>query len=131
MTHMTLADAYSIVDNNFDQTELVSNLLSEWFIDFWLIEYHIVNLTEEEEETEDWESTIDIYGWWVFPELIDSDYQKLIEAWIPVLRTDYGNWVAVTSYGSHYDMDFYPQLIKVLFDIDTDNKEIYHMKRGR
>lgn len=131
MTKRTLSDAYSIVEDNFSQTILVNKLLDEWLINHSLIEYHITDLTEEEEESGEWENSVDIYEWLVFPRLWDSDYEKLIQAWIPVLKTDYGNWVATTSYGSHYDLQIYPELIRALFDIKTDYQGIRTMKKDR
>lgn len=130
MTDITLSDAYSIVSNHFDQTILVNKLLDDWIITHSLIEYHITGLTEEEEESGEWENSIDIYEWLVFPELIEPDYEKLIQAWIPVLKTDYGNWVATTSYGCYYEMFIYPELIKALFDIETDYFDIAEMKEN-
>lgn len=131
MTSMTLDDAYSIVDDNFSQTKLVNNLIDDWLISPSLIEYYIADLDDEEEESGEWERTFDIYEWLVFPRLWDSDYEKLIQAWIPVLKTEYGNWVGTTSYGSHYDIQIYPNLIKALFNIDTDYQGIRAMKKGR
>lgn len=131
MIKITLSDAYKIISNHFDQTLLVNKLLDEWIITHSLIEYNIVNLTEEEEESWEWENSIDMYGWLVFPDLIDSDYERLIQAGIPVLKTDYGNWVATTSYGSHYDLQIHPELIKTLFDIETDYQGIRAMKKDR
>lgn len=130
MTNMTLADAYSIVDDNFSQTKLVNKLIEDWIFSSSLIEYWITDLDEEEEESGKWENSFDIYEWLVFPKLWDSDYEKLIQAWIPVLKTDYGNWVGTTSYGSHYDIQIYPKLIKALFNIDTDYQGIRAMKNG-
>ncbi len=130
MTSMTLDDAYSIVDDNFSQTKLVNNLIDDWLISPSLIEYYIADLDDEEEESGEWENSVDIYEWLVFPRLWDSDYEKLIQAWIPVLRTDYGNWVGTNSYGSHYDIQIYPKLIKALFNIDTDYQGIRAMKKG-
>lgn len=131
MTNMTLADAYSIVDDNFSQTKLVNKLIEDWLFSPSLIEYWITDLDEEEEESGKWESSFDIYEWLVLPKLWDTDYEKLIQAWIPVLRTDYGNWVGTTSYGSHYDIQIYPKLIKALFNIDTDYQGIRAMKKGK
>ncbi len=128
---MTLSDAYSIVDDNFSQTKLVNKLIEDWILSSSLIEYWITDLDEEEEESGKWENSFDIYEWLVFPKLWDSDYEKLIQAWIPVLKTDYGNWVGTTSYGSHYDIQIYPKLIKALFNIDTDYQGIRVMKKGR
>lgn len=129
MTTKNLLGAYNIVTNHFEQTSLVNRLFDDWIISHSFIEYHITGLTEEEEESGEWENSIDIYEWLVFPELIESDYEKLIQAWIPVLKTDYGNWVATTSYGCHYDMFIHPELIKALFDIETDYFEIAEMKK--
>lgn len=131
MTNMTLADAYSIVDDNFSQTKLVNKLIEDWLFSPSLIEYWITDPDEEEEESGKWESSFDIYEWLVLPKLWDTDYEKLIQAWIPVLRTDYGNWVGTTSYGSHYDIQIYPKLIKALFNIDTDYQGIRAMKKGK
>ncbi len=141
MTNMTLADAYSIVDDNFDQTNLVEMLFDECVFTRWMIQYiHEEDLIDEDEEDlknelylEDFKSSNlpDIYQWVVMPKLWECDFIKLLRGWIPVLRTDCGDWIGITSYGSHYDIQIYLKLIKALFNIDTDYQGIRAMKKGR
>ncbi|HMU87068.1 MAG TPA: hypothetical protein PKC11_05500 [Agitococcus sp.] len=48
----------------------------------------------------------------------------MITAGIPVLTTDYGSWVGITSYGSPYILYVYPELINALFDLNITYKDI-------
>lgn len=138
---MTLDDAYTIVDDNFDQTYLVTMLFDKCIFNRWMIQYiHEEDLIDEEEEDlnnelylEDFKSTDlpDIYQWIVMPELWECDFIKLLRGWIPVLRTDCGDWIGITSYWNHYDIQVYPELIKALFNIDTDYQGIRDMKKDR
>ena len=133
MTKMTLADAYSIVDDNFDQTFLVKVLFDKCVFNRWMVMY----LPEEDIGSivfiEDLKHSDlpDIYQWIVMPKLLETDFANLIEGWIPVLRTYCGDWIGITSNWSHYDTQIYPKLIKILFNIDTNYQEIRTMKKNR
>jgi hypothetical protein len=52
------------------------------------------------------------------------DYDRLKVEKIPVLNTEYGVWVGITSFGSHYDLYVYPELINALFDLDIAYDDI-------
>lgn len=67
-------------------------------------------------ENED-EYRSEIFQWLAFPERVfcGLDYDDLIKANIPVLDTDYGTWVGLTSFGSPYEVYVYPQLIEAVF----------------
>lgn len=136
MTKRTLSDAYNIVSNHLGQTSLVNKLLENWTIDKSLIQYKKIDNESWEEGDwyfkEDSDAELpDIYEWLIFPTFWDSEYEKLVNAWIPILRIDEEDWVGITSYGSHYDLQIYPELIRALFDIETDYQGIRAMKKGR
>lgn len=132
MIETTLQDAYNMVSNNYKQTSLVQRLLDNWTYSTSMIHCKKNNENEEEHyEDEDVEVSLpDIYEWLVFPTFWDSDYEKLINSWIPVLRTNEADWVWITSWWCHYDMFIYPELIKALFDIETDYFDIAEMKEN-
>ena len=50
------------------------------------------------------------------------------KAGIPLLRTIYGTWVGFDSFGSPYDLYVRPQLIRAIFDIDTDYEGIQRIR---
>lgn len=136
MIEITLYDAYNMVSNNYKQTSLVQKLLDNWTYNTSMIQYKKKNDEDEEEyyyedENEDDEVLLpDIYEWLVFPTFWDSDYEKLINAWIPILRTGEADWVWITSWWCHYDMFIYPELIKALFDMETDYYDIVEMRKN-
>lgn len=114
--HFTnMVDAYKFIDTNFDQTNLVNHLLEEGVFDNDSIEGN-------DEEN-------DIYHWFVFTRFIDEDYEKLAEAGIPVLKTDFQNWVWVTTLNVAFEDQFYPELIKVLYWVDATPKELAQAKK--
>lgn len=129
MTETTLYDAYNTVSNHYGQTYLVQKLLDNWTYNTSMIQYKKYNKDDEEYE-DDEVSLPDIYEWLVFPAFWDSDYEKLIHSWIPVLRTDEEDWVWITSWWCHYDMFIHPELIKALFDRETDYHEIVEMRKN-
>ena len=46
------------------------------------------------------------------------DYERLSSAHIPLIDSEYETWVGITSFGSHYDLYVYPELINALFGLD-------------
>jgi hypothetical protein len=110
---------YKYVSENINQTILVHYLLQKWILDYSDLEWAYNAETDE---------YIDIYQWVIFPHFYGSDFEKLIEANIPVLDTEYGTWVGITSYGSHYDLYVYPELINTLFDINISYEDIHKLK---
>jgi hypothetical protein len=48
----------------------------------------------------------------------------LSSAHIPVIDSEYGTWVGITSYGSPYDLYVYPELINAIFELDISYKDI-------
>jgi len=88
---------------------LVDALLTTGLLDYSEISNAFDPETEEYRE---------IYQWLVFPNFGYGDFEKLSTAGIPVLTSEYGTWVGITSFGSHYDLYVYPELINALFDMD-------------
>ncbi len=80
------------------------------------------------EDIEGAESDTEIYQWLVFPRFSSIDLDHLITANIPVVDSDYGCWVGITSFGSHYDLYVYPELIKALFGIECSYKDIEKLR---
>ena len=66
----------------------------------------------------------EIFQWLAFSNFWQADYDRLKAAKIPVLDTEYGVWVGITSFGSHYDLYVYPELINALFDLDINYDDI-------
>lgn len=106
---------YNYVSEHINQTMLVHDLLQKWFLDYSDLQWAYDSETDE---------YIDIYQWVIFPNFYWSDFEKLIEAKIPVLDTEYGTWVGITSYGSHYDLYVYPELINAIFDLKITYEDI-------
>lgn len=66
----------------------------------------------------------EIFQWLAFAGLAWMDYEDLIAAEIPVLDTEYGTWVGITSWGSPYEVYVYPQLIEALFGVRCRAEDI-------
>jgi len=58
----------------------------------------------------------------MFPRFTSCDYEKLIEAEIPVLSTEFETWVGLKLFGSPSDLYVYPELINILFGEHADEK---------
>lgn len=71
---------------------------------------------------------IDIYQWLVFPRFCKTDYDKLIEAHNPILDNENETWVWITSFGSHYDLYVYPELINIIFGTNISYEDIEKIK---
>lgn len=107
------------VSTHRNQTLLVEELLKTGFLDW----SEVWNL----EDTETGEDRA-VYEWHFFTELDGYDHITLQREGIPVLRSDYGDWVGFDSFGSPYDLYVRPQLIKALFGIDTDAEGIRNVR---
>lgn len=81
------------------------------------------------EDLEGSEPETEIYQWLAFPNFRGYDLERLTEAKIPVIDSEYGAWVGITSFGSHYDLYVYPELILALFDIDCSYGDIEQIRR--
>lgn len=103
------------VRSHINQTSLVDDLLKRAIFSYDDIENCFDPETEESTE---------IFQWLTFQNFWESDYERLITAGIPVLTTDYGSWVGITSYGSPYILYVYPELINALFDLNISYKDI-------
>lgn len=103
------------VRSHINQTSLVDDLLKRAIFSYDDIENCFDPETEESTE---------IFQWLTFQSFWESDYERLITAGIPVLTTDYGSWVGITSYGSPYILYVYPELINALFDLNITYKDI-------
>ncbi|EKD44515.1 MAG: hypothetical protein ACD_71C00114G0013 [uncultured bacterium (gcode 4)] len=110
---------YDYVSKHINQTMLINDLLKNNFLDYSDLQWAYDSETDE---------YINIYQFVLFSNFYGSDFEKLIEAKIPVLDTEYGTWVWITSYGSHYDLYVYPQLINALFDTDIRYEDIEKLK---
>ena len=69
----------------------------------------------------------EVFQWLAFPIFWQLDYKRLIAAHIPVIDGQYGVWVGVTSFGSHYDLYVYSELINALFDLDVVYEDILRL----
>lgn len=70
----------------------------------------------------------EVFQWLAFSNFWQADYDRLKAANIPVLDTDeYGVWVGITSFGSHYDLYVYSELINALFDLDVVYEDILRL----
>jgi hypothetical protein len=47
-----------------------------------------------------------------------------VEANNPILDDENETWVGITSFGSHYDLYVYPDLINILFGTNISYKDI-------
>ena len=110
---------YAYVSSHVNQTYLVEAMFQLGLLDPSEIEG---NYDPEADEY------TDIYQWLAFPNFWGADYDCLVEAGIPVLDTDYGTWVGITSFGSPYDLYVYPSLINALFDLDIAYEDIERVK---
>ena len=70
----------------------------------------------------------EVFQWVVFPNFWQMDYERLSSAHIPVIDSEYETWVGITSFGSHYDLYVYPELINALFGLDINYKDIERLK---
>lgn len=71
----------------------------------------------------------EIFQWLAFPRFYGDDLNRLVKAGIPVLESEYGDWVGITSFGSHYDLYVYPSLINAIFDMDISYDDIRELGR--
>ena len=110
---------YDYVTSHINQTMLVYKLLETGFLDYSDIESAYDPETDEYRE---------IYQWVAFPNFSDYDLEKLADAKMPVLSTEYGAWVGITAFGSHYDLYVYPELINALFDLDISYEDIRRLE---
>lgn len=110
-----MIDAFRFIDANFNQSDLVEYLLSEWVF--------------SNEDIQGLDEDMYIHKWFVFTRFIDEDYEKLIKAGIPILQTEYQTWVWVTSTGIALEDHFYPKLIKVLYGVDATPDDIREAKK--
>ncbi|NRH21329.1 hypothetical protein HOO68_04765 [Candidatus Gracilibacteria bacterium] len=114
-----LSHYYKYVSSHINQTMLVDELLKKYIIPYDDIQ-GIYN-----EETEEY---TEVYQWLIFNNFDSQDYSKLIANNIPVIQSEYETWVGITSFGSHYDLYVYPQIINVLFDTDISYEDIENMQ---
>lgn len=104
---------YDYVSIHIDQTILVEYLLEEGVLPY-------DDLTNDEGR--------EVFQWLAFNNFWAADHGRLKAAKIPVLDTDgYGVWVGVTSFGSHYNLYVYPELINALFDLDITYEDIIRL----
>lgn len=108
------------VSSHINQTSLVYDLLERAIFSYDDIE----NFFDPETD-----ATQEVFQWLTFPNFWEIDYERLVSAKIPVLDTEYGIWVGITSYGSPYSLYVYPELINALFDLSISYKDIYRISR--
>ena len=109
---------YDYVSSHINQTMLVDCLLAQGIVSY----YDIANL---------YDSTTDqyreVFQWLTFSNFWELDYDRLKVAKNPVLNTEYGVWVGIISFGSHYDLYVYSELINALFDLDITCGDIQRL----
>lgn len=115
LSHSLLRQYYKFVRSHINQTILVEKLLEKEIISHDDISWIYNETTEEYTE---------VFQWLVFNNFSELDYAKLVENNIPVIQSEYGNWVGITSFGSHYDLYVYPELIQAIFGLDVSHDDI-------
>ncbi|GAB0174562.1 MAG: hypothetical protein HHAS10_04410 [Candidatus Altimarinota bacterium] len=113
-----LSNYYKYVRSHINQTMLVEELLKKSIISYDDIEGIYDEETEEYRE---------VYQWLIFNNFDSRDYEKLIANNIPVIQSDYETWVGITSFGSHYNLYVYPELINALFDLNISYEDIQNI----
>jgi hypothetical protein len=108
------------VSAHLNQTYLVGELLERSIISYDDI-YNIYDPETDESQ--------EVFQWLVFPKFMQSDYERLIAAKVPVIDSELGTWVGITSYGSPYSLYVYPELINVLFDTDITYRDLEQLSR--
>ncbi len=106
---------YDYVSSHINQTILVEHLIKQGIISYDDITDLYDSDTDEYRE---------VFQWLAFPNFWWMDYERLSSAHIPVIDTEYETWVGITSFGSHYDLYVYPELINALFGLDITYKDI-------
>lgn len=109
------------VSHHVNQTHLVNDLLGKGILLYEDVEGLHPNEYGEYPE---------IFQWLVFPHFYETDYERLSKAGIPVLDSDYGSWVGLTSCGSPYDLYVYPELIGALFSVKCSYEDVERCRRG-
>lgn len=94
------------VSSHLNQTHLVCELLERSIISY----DDVYNMYDPETD-----QSQEVFQWLAFPEFTQCDYARLIDAKIPVIDSDFGAWIGITSYGSPYTLYVYPELINALF----------------
>ncbi|MBP9779218.1 hypothetical protein KBD33_01175 [Candidatus Gracilibacteria bacterium] len=110
-----LKSYYKYVSDHINQTMLVEDLLKKG-----ALSYDDIQGSYDSEKDE----YIDIYQWLVFPRFCRYNYDKLVEAHNPILDSENETWVGITSYGSHYDLYVYPQLINIIFNTNISYEDM-------
>lgn len=110
-----LRSYYKYVSDHINQTMLVEDFLKKWALSYGDIQWSYNSETDE---------FVDVYQWLVFPRFCRCDYAKLVEARNPILDSENETWVGITSYGSHYDLYVYPQLINIIFNTNISYEDI-------
>lgn len=70
----------------------------------------------------------EVFQWLAFNNFSEWDYESLIENNIPVIQSELGNWVGITSFGSHYDLYVYPELIQAIFGVRVSYDDFQNMR---
>lgn len=91
--------------------------VSSWINQTYLVEQLLRNqsIPWDDLRWENPDESAHIYQWLAFNHFSICDYDRLVEAGIPVLQTELGEWVGITSFGSPYELYVYPELIEALF----------------
>ena len=76
-----------------------------------------------------WDEDTEVFQWLAFNHFYETDYERLKKAGIPFLDSEFWTWVGITSYGSHYDLYVYPELLKALFDVDCDHYDLDSLRQ--
>lgn len=115
LSHSSLRQYYKFVSSHINQTILVEKLLETEIISYDDMLWIYSEITDEYTE---------VFQWLVFNNFSELDYAKLVENNIPVIQSEYGVWVGITSFGSHYDLYVYPELIQAIFWADVSYDDI-------
>lgn len=110
---------YNYVSNHINQTCLVNDLLKKWWLTYDDIRGNYISENDE---------YVEIYQWLVFKNFWQKDYELLVSAHNPILDSENETWVGITSFGSHYDIYVYPELINILFWVNITYEDIERMK---
>jgi len=109
---------YDHVSSHINQTMLVDYLLTQGIVSYDDIANLYDSTTDQYRE---------VFQWLAFSNFWQADYDCLKAQNIPVLNTEYGVWVGITSFGSHYHLYVYPELINALFNPDITYEDILQL----
>lgn len=71
-----------------------------------------------------------IAEWHLFTEFRETEYRRLVEAGVPLVTSQFGQWVGLVGNVDDYDDEIHPLLLKVLYGIDADGTDVRFVRMG-